>query len=181
MSILDPAAQWVLRLALAWLLLSAAQHKLSSAEAFRSALEGYGLLPRALVGAAARGLAFAELAAGLALLAPPLAAGAAALAAGLFALYGAAIALNLARGRRDIECGCGGPDGRRVLGWPLVARNAVLVAVAALAAFPAAPRVWVWLDSVSIGAGALVLALLYVAVDGALANAPRLAALRSSR
>ncbi len=73
MSALDPGFQWVLRLALAWLLLAAARHKLRSAGAFRSALEGYGLLPRGLVGAAARGLALAELAAGLALLAPPLA------------------------------------------------------------------------------------------------------------
>lgn len=179
MSVLDPSVQWVLRLALAWLLLSAARHKLRSAGAFRSALGGYGLLPDGLVGVAARGLTLAELTAGIALLAPPLAGPGAALASCLFGLYGAAIASNLLRGRRDIDCGCGGPGERRALGWPLVARNVVLLAAAGLASLPATPRAWVWLDAVSVGGGVLVLALLYVAADGALAHAPRLAASRS--
>lgn len=177
MNALDPALQWTLRVALACLLLAAGLHKLRRGAAFRAALADYRLLPARLTAPAAHGLAALELGTGLALLAAPLAGGAAALAAALFALYGAAVALNLARGRRHIDCGCG--PAPRPLGASLVARNALLVLAAGLAALPAAARPLVWIDALTVGAGALVLALLYTALDGALAHAPRLAALRS--
>src|SRR5262249_14927936 len=51
-------------------------------------------------------------------------------AAALLGLYAAAIAVNLARGRRHLDCGCTGPALRRpISGW-LVLRNLVLVAIA---------------------------------------------------
>jgi uncharacterized membrane protein YphA (DoxX/SURF4 family) len=176
-SALDPALQWALRIALAWLLMAAGLSKLRRAAAFREALADYRLLPTRLAAPAACGLAGLELGTGLALLAPPLAGGAAALAAGLFALYGAAMALNLARGRRHIDCGCG--PAPRPLGAGLVARNALLVLTAGLAALPGGARTLVWVDVLTVIAGALVAGLLYSALDGVLAHAPRLAALRS--
>jgi hypothetical protein len=175
----DPAAQLALRCFLAWLLLAAAAHKLRHAEAFRAAVLGYALVPQRLAGALARALPALELAAGVALLAPPPAARAgAAAAAALFALYAGAIGANLARGRRHIDCGCAGPGARQTLGPALVARNALLVAAAALAALPPVPRAWLWLDAVTVAGGAGALALLYAAADLALSHAPRVAALR---
>jgi hypothetical protein len=175
---LDPALLWTLRVALAWLLLAAGAHKLRRSAAFQAALADYRLLPARLAAPAARGLAGLELGAGVALLLPPLAGRAAVLAAALLALYGAAMAFNLARGRRHIDCGCGAAP--RPLGVGLVVRNALLVLAAGLAALPAAPRAWVWVDGLTVVGGALTLALLYTALDGALGHAPRLAALRSA-
>jgi hypothetical protein len=138
----------------------------------------YRILPEALLPAAPWGFGLAELAAGLALLAPATRAAGALAVALLLGTYALAIAWNLLRGRRHIDCGCSGPGGRRTLGEGLVFRNVCLLAAAGVAGLPVAARPWVWLDAVTAGAGAVVLALLYVALDGALANAPRSAWLR---
>jgi uncharacterized membrane protein YphA (DoxX/SURF4 family) len=53
-------------------------------------------------------------------------------AALLLVLYGAAMAVNLARGRRLMDCGCGAQP-QRLSGW-LLLRNAALAAGAILAA-----------------------------------------------
>ena len=50
------------------------------------------------------------------------------LALSLFVLYAVAISINLFRGRRHIDCGCGG-DGTAI-GWGLVVRNVVLAGLA---------------------------------------------------
>ena len=144
---------------------------------FRAALVDYRLLPAGACGAAAVALVGAEALVGVALFVPTLAAVAALAAAGLLGLYSGAIAVNLARGRRAIDCGCMGPAGRRELGWELVARNVALVAGAAMCALPSAPRALVWIDVFTIGAGVLVAALLYAAIDTGLANARRLRSL----
>ncbi len=177
---LDAAASLALAWALAWVLLSAARHKLRQPRSFRRALDGYRLVPAPLVKATAGVLSLAELAAGIALLVPGTRAFGALAAAGLFTLYGIAIAWNLARGRRHIDCGCAGPGSRRELGEGLVLRNAALVLAALLAALPESPRPWLWLDGVTALAGAAVLVLLHAALDGVLARAPQLAAARAA-
>jgi len=174
---LDPALQLALRGALAALLGAAAVHKMRNPAAFRAALADYRVLPARAVPAVAAALPGVELLMA-ALLLTPAGAPAALAAGGLLSLYTAGIAWNLARGRRDVDCGCFGPARRRPLSGGLVARNALLVAASALASGPRAPRALVWLDGVTIAAGVAVLALLYAAIDGALAHAPRSRALR---
>lgn len=171
---LDPVPWLVLRAGLAALFAAAAAHKLRDLPGFRAALSGYALLPGALVPAAALALAGVELAVAVLCLLPPAGAAGPLGAAGLLALYGAAIAANLARGRGEIDCGCGGPGGGRPLGAGLVARNALLAVLALLAAPPAAPRPPVWLDAASVACGLGALVLAYAALDVALANAARL-------
>jgi uncharacterized membrane protein YphA (DoxX/SURF4 family) len=161
---LDPALALTLRAALALLLLGAAFAKLRRFAAFRAAVAGYRLLPERGVGAAALGLLAAELSLGAMLLMPTLGAPAALGAAALLLLYAGAMAVNLARGRRDVDCGCTGPGARRPIGWELVARNLLLAGVALGAAL--------WLDGVSVVAGAAVLALLYATLDASLALGP---------
>ena len=175
---LDPALHTVLRLGLSLLLLGAAWHKLRDFAGFRDALDGYRLLPTRWTGRSAALLLIAELASGIALLLPGVES-AAALAAGLLLLlYSVAIGINLARGRREIDCGCGVAGARRPLSEALIARNVLLIVGAALCAFPAAERPLVWLDALTVTAGAVALALLYAALDAAVENAPRLRALR---
>lgn len=86
----------------------------------------------------------------------------------LLVAYSFAIGVNLARGRRDIDCGCSGPVGTspRIGPWLLV-RNAVLaLAVLALLALPVSPRTLHWVDAVSLVGGVAVLALVWTAVHG---------------
>ena len=58
----------------------------------------------------------------------------------LLSLYTAAIVLNLARGRRDIDCGCGGPGSRQTLHEWLVWRNLAYLTLALLALPPPLDR-----------------------------------------
>jgi hypothetical protein len=170
---IDPAVHLVLRAALALLFIWAAAHKLRGVTAFRAALADYALLPRRWLGPAAALLIAAELsvAAGLWLRGADIAA--AAVGAGLLAIYAGAIAVNLQRGRRDIDCGCMGVAGRQPLSSALVGRNLVLAVVALLCTLPTAPRELTWVDGLTIVAGVVTLALLYAAVDGLLAQAPQ--------
>jgi hypothetical protein len=78
------------------------------------------------------------------------------------------MAVNLRRGRRDVDCGCFGPARRRPISSTLVARNVALAAAALTVALPVQPRALIWIDAVTITAGVLLLALLYAAIDGLL-------------
>lgn len=174
---LDPALGLALRGGLALLLATAAWHKLRDLAAFGAALGGYRLLPERALGPASIGLVAAELSTAGVLLVSPRASWA---AAALLALYSLAISVNLARGRREIDCGCFGPAARQPLSPALLVRNAALIALALLCALPAAPRALVWVDGLTIAAAIGLGALVHGAVNALLANAPRLRALRGA-
>ena len=174
----DPAVALVLRGAGAALFLSASLHKLGDFANFRVTLADYRLVPWWVSGAVARGVAAAELVTGAALLSPLARPFGFAAAAGLLALYTAAIAVNLLRGRRFIDCGCLGPAQRTPLGWGLVARNATFGGLALAGLAPVAARPLLWVDLLSAAGGVAFLAILHQSVSGLLANAPRLRALR---
>jgi hypothetical protein len=174
----DPAIDATLRAALGLLFLVAAGHKLRAPARFRAALAGYRLLPPALVPAAAGLVVGAELAVAAALAAPGARVAGLGGAAALLLAYAAAIGVNLARGRREIDCGCTGPALRRPLDGRLVARNATVAAAALVALGPVASRPLVWVDALTVAGGTAVLAAAWAAVDRLLAEAPRLARLR---
>jgi len=145
---------------------------------FEGVVAGYALLPAGLVAAVALLLPLAEIGVGLGLLVPSAQPLASACGLGLLTLVTTAVVINLARGRTDIDCGCGGANGEQRLSWALVARNALLGFALVVAAMPTATR--------KAGAADLALALfaglaglgLYAAANQLLANAPRLRALR---
>jgi hypothetical protein len=178
-ALIDPAIAAILRAALALLFVAAAIHKLRDLHAFRVALGDYELVPWPLTGLVAPGLVAAELAAAVGLLSPWARPWGFAGATGLLALYTAAIAVNLLRGRRSIDCGCFGPALRLELGAGLVARNALLIAGALAGLLPVAPRVLTPLDALPVVAGVVFLSFAYAAASRLLANAPALRALRS--
>lgn len=165
---LDPVLVWTLRASLALLFGVAAFHKLADRAAFARAVRDYRLLPGALAGGVAGGIAGVEAAVGAGLLVPGTASLAAAGGAGLLLVYSTAIAWNLARGRRHIDCGCGGPGHRRPLSARLLARNGLLVLACGLAATAGSRRPLVWVDLVSIAGGAAVVALLYGTIGAAI-------------
>jgi hypothetical protein len=169
----DPAIDATLRAALALLFGAAVLHKVRDLGRFRTTLGGYRLLPAPFVPAAA--LAVVAIESGIAVaLASGRPRGFGALgAASLLALYGAAIAVNLARGRRDLECGCAAAG--RAISGRLVARNAVLAALALAGAVPLRPRPLVWVDALTVVGAVAVLAAAWAALER-LHAAARLAA-----
>lgn len=170
----DPIFIIASALAIAVLLASAATHKLRAPARFRKQLADYQLLPDALVRPIARMIPVAELMIAFALLVPAWRVYAALTAAGLMALYAAAIGINLWRGRRDIDCGCAGPDQAQPLRPVLLLRNSALVGLALLASVsPVVRDLGVFDGFVTVAASAVAL-LIYAAADGLLANSPLL-------
>ncbi|MGI9592495.1 MAG: MauE/DoxX family redox-associated membrane protein [Myxococcota bacterium] len=172
-SSLDPALGFALRLALAGLWGLAVAHKAADPRAFRRAVADYRLVPAPLTGAAAWTLTVCEVALAATLLVPATSAAAALGSAALLGLYALAMGVNLARGRRDLDCGCSAPGRSRPLGEGLLVRNALLAALSLAAALPLAPRSLGWLDAITVAAGAVTLLLLHAGAEAALANAPR--------
>jgi hypothetical protein len=175
---IDPVIDVVLRASLAVLFAAAATHKVRDPRRFRATIAEYRLLPAALATPAALVLVGCEVAVAAALVAPGWRAAGLLGAAALLALYGGAVAVNLGRGRRDLDCGCAGPAMRRPIGGWLVARNAVLAAAALAGLGPLAMRPLGWIDALTILGGTATLAALYASADRMLANLPALARVR---
>lgn len=178
---LDPAIEVVLRGGLALLFGVTAFEKFRDFDAFRAAVVGYALLPERSASVTAGALASCEASLGFALVTPAafgLREPALVASATLLALYGAAIAVNLARGRRDIDCGCAGPAARQPLSEWLLARNALLVAMALVCLGGTASRSLVWIDALTVSGGIAMLGATWLAAHRLQANAPAIARLR---
>jgi Methylamine utilisation protein MauE len=175
---MDPVIDLTLRAALGLLFAVAAAHKLRDPRRFAATLAEYRVLPAGLAGAASALLVALELAVVAALVVDRRLglAGAAA----LLGLYAGAMATNLARGRRHIDCGCAGPAARRpISGW-LVVRNVMLACVALAGLAPIGPRTLLWIDGCTVVAATATLAACWTAADRLLALAPGLAQLRET-
>lgn len=171
---IDPVPAAIMTLSLAALWLAAGLHKLADLKAFERSLEAYDIAPRATLPLLGALLPILELALAAGLLSPPTRPVAGALGAFLLTGYGAAIAFNLRRGRRDLDCGCMGFGAQSQISPALLWRN-VIAAVASLSAglLPRAERVSSWIDTWTIVAGVVVLALLYLAMEALRASAQR--------
>jgi hypothetical protein len=163
----------LLRLAFSLILASAAAHAARDLPGFAAIVANYRLAPLWASRAVAWALPPLQLLAAVLLLVWPPAGCSLALA--LLALFTAAIAINVARGRTAIECGCGGAAGQ-LLSPALVLRNLVLVLLLAVAAAapPAAPHDAASLVGMAGAAGFLVVT--YFAAGQMIANRDRLAA-----
>ena len=146
---IDPVVSVSLRCLLAVLFATAAWHKASDLRRFAATLEAYRLLPPWLGGAAARALPVAEVAVAVSLLLP-LYRWAALGAVAMLVLYSVAIAINLARGRSEIDCGCFGPAAGVPLSGALIVRNGALIAAAAAISLPLSVRPLVWMDAFTV-------------------------------
>jgi len=181
---IDPLVSHVIALGLALLLLSAAWHKLAARAEFVAVLRGYELLPAALLRPVAALIPLAEVVLAAAWLTGAARGLVASTTAALLLAYAAAIAINLYRGRAQIDCGCGlgGATGasQRLSGW-LVARNLVLAGLALLAAFPATARVFGIADVFTLAAATAAAVLLYAGSSQLIRNAAGLAGRRVLR
>ena len=174
---LDPVLVHASTATLSALLLLGAWSKLRDFALFRDAVENYQLLPRAIAAPVAWVLAGSEALAGALLLAQPLRAVGALLALSLLAVVSGAIALNVARGRTQIDCGCGGTH-HTPLSPGLLVRNGAPALLAAAAAAPGNGRALLWLDHAAVGGFALFGIGLYHLANALLSQHAHLIALR---
>lgn len=171
----DPIIALALRIALIALFGFSVLHKLSAFGVYAQTVTDYRLLPERLSKLASVIMFGVELTIIAALLSlepgwPFL------LAAAVLTVYALAIGINLARGRRQIDCGCGGPPGQTI-SLALVIRNVFLAAAAALCATLTATRALSLVDVLVALAAAIVAALLYSTCNQLLLNQPRLKSL----
>ena len=178
MTTLDPALAWTLRLSLALLLAAAASQKLREPAAFAAAVDGYHLTPSWAAAPLAAALLLGEIVAAGLLVMPSVHSSGALLTAALLALYAAAMAINLGRGRRDLDCGCGGPGTRRPVSGALVLRNLVVASAALPLLLPAGDRTLGWIDAITVLAATGSAVALWNAIGRLEANRPAVARVR---
>lgn len=175
---IDPAVDFTLRGLLCLLLVVSSAHKLRDVPAFATTVDQYEILPGAWARTFAWILASFEAALGAALLLPAPRSVAGLAVAALIGVYSLAIGVNLARGRRDIDCGCLGPaHGQELSEWLLV-RNGLVIVAALTLTLPASGRALNWVDGFSVTAAGATFALLFTAANQLLSQWPRMRALR---
>jgi len=123
--------------------------KIADRNAFEAATARYGLLPTRFVRPVARWMPILEVAAGGALLIGAGVVYASAALAGALVAFTAVVGVSLLRGE-SFDCGCRAAGAPRKIGWGVVIRNLVLIAMAVVAAIEA-PHVLA-LDSLAGGA-----------------------------
>jgi Methylamine utilisation protein MauE len=162
---LDPAIGWTVVLVLAGVFGAAAVSKLRALDAFVGVVHNYRLVPEPLERPIAYALPGVELAIAIGVLVPTTRATGALAAAALLALFAGAMAINLMRGRRDIDCGCFATVLRQHLSWPLVLRNLLLAGLALLIVPGFTARGLGWLDLVTVGCASAALVFVYAAAS----------------
>lgn len=175
----DPLLHAVAAAALVVLWGHAAAVKLRDRERLEAVVTGYRVMPDAFVPTVSLVLPAIELAVAAGLVASATRGAAAIASAVLLAGYAVAVAVNLARGRRAIDCGCGGRP-RPIHPW-LVGRNALLAAVSGALLAPVGARELGVLDAAN-AAMMLVAAIgLYATLEQWLHNRQALAGAAGSK
>jgi uncharacterized membrane protein YphA (DoxX/SURF4 family) len=181
MMMLDPAIGLLLVAAMALLFASAGLHKLRNLGRFEEIFAAYGVLALLTRGHLSRIVPALELVVAGGLLFDDSRPYAAAVGVVLLLSYAGAIRINLKRGRRDLACGCGGPDERRPIAPWMVWRNVLLAIALASTYVPWAPRRFDFTDGVTVAFGLLTFALVYLCVDRLMGYLQRATQLRGSR
>lgn len=131
-------ARWII----AAIFLTSSLPKLRHPRSFTSAIAAYHLLPQRWVDPFATTLPWLELALGLMLLLGWGTRIAAVVSAALLIVFLAAMGINLARGRKDLDCGCSGKHHSQKIGWKTITRNVILLLLSAQAIYPRPYPIW---------------------------------------
>ena len=132
--------------------LTAAVGKMRNWQQFLGVVGNYRLLPDVLIAPVVYALPPLEAAVGAALLLHAGSPWPEWIAGGLLLLFAAAMAVNLRRGRREIDCGCFQSSLRQQLSWTLVLRNlamALLIGLAGLSP-PVVPDNWTLINALLV-------------------------------
>ena len=163
--LLDPAFGYLIVFGVALLFAAAGSHKLRSLAQFTEVFAAYEVLPQAGARRTAWLIPCIELAAAAALPWALTRRFALVAAMALLSAYASAMAYNLARGRRNLDCGCGAPGRRRSIAQWMVWRNALLLLALGIATLPWSPRALGGADLLTVTGGLAASLMLYLAVD----------------
>ncbi|MCY3605239.1 MAG: hypothetical protein OXH45_05720 [Gammaproteobacteria bacterium] len=175
--VIDPLAHMLIALFLAGFFLAGGLHKFRAFERFVSLLGKYDIVRSDLLVPAAGLIVAVEATIGFALLTSLLSpqlqilemGGFAAGAALLFA-YLLLMAYSLARGNREIDCGCSFRKQRSLISNWHLCRNGVLILICLAGLLPVRARAMQTIDWLHMPLMLLAAAMLYVLVDTLLAN-----------
>jgi len=162
---LDPAFGYLIVGGIALLFAIAGCHKLRSLALFTEVFAAYRVLPDVWARRSAWLIPGVELAIAVTLPWAATRRGALPAAMGLLIAYGLGIGVNLARGRRELDCGCGTIGTRRAIAGWMVWRNVLLLLALATAALPWISRPFDGADVLTVAGGVAAFAVLYVAID----------------
>lgn len=170
---IDPAIAALIVACVATLFAAAALHKIRDLRRFDEIFAAYAVLPAAARLHLSRLIPLLEACVACALLLNASRAAAAGVGAALLLGYACAIAINLRRGRRDLACGCGGPDERRPIAAWMVWRNIVIAVLLGALMLPWGARPLEPTDLVTIGFGSVTCMLVYRCLDRLLGHTAR--------
>jgi len=168
---------WI-EIGIALLFATAGIQKLRDLRRFAEVLAAYRVLPPALARPLAGLIPCLELATAVMLVGAARAHRVTLPAMALLILYALGLGINLARGRRDLDCGCTWAKDRPIAAW-MVWRNLILAALLAITWLPWSSRGLSGADLMVLAGGLTVMAILYAAIDRLLGEVmPRTLALR---
>jgi hypothetical protein len=159
----------VARLTVAVIFALAAIHAMREWTLFGGIVEQYRIVPPWLAMFIARILPPFELLAASALVVPQMGRTGAMLGLCLMAMFTGAIAVNLARGRVSIDCGCGGASGQK-LSMGLALRNLVVTAGLVIAWVAPAKGTVDGMTTIGVICASLALIALYFAANQLMTN-----------
>ena len=165
---IDPLIVLIISASLALLFYMAARHKMSAPAQFKAQLAAYELLPEFILPAVSKMIPYVEMAIVFLILVPLTRPAAAVVAALLLTVYALAMAVNMLRGRANIDCGCGGHP-QLLSSWLLI-RNAVIITGSCLLLAPVSDRAVVWIDSLFVVLMTALLAVVYQLVEQLVRN-----------
>lgn len=162
---LDPAFGYLIIFGIAFLLALAGSYKLRGLAQFTEVFAAYRVLPDAWGRRLAWLIPCVELAIAMALLPESSRRWAIMAAMGLLIAYASGMALNLARGRRELDCGCAAIGHRRSIAAWMAWRNLLLALALAIAALPWVSRPLNGFDVLTVMGGFAAAVMLYAAID----------------
>ena len=181
---IDPLIAKAIALGMGFLFLTAAWHKFKSPTQFEASLLDYQLLPEWSIRPVALAIPVVELVIGTSWIFGWSIRQIAIVSALLLTSYTLAIAINVARGRVHIGCGCGAPSADssdQPISMGLVLRNCLLIALALVSTLPLLDRPLGVTDFIVLAATMISSFLLYAAVTQLLTNSNVIRAWRNTR
>ena len=94
-------------------------------------------------------------------------------------MYIFVIGINLIKGRRTIDCGCGGTNQKQNISEWLLLRNGILLFLVYSITAPVQPREFIWFDWTVVVLATMLGCLFYNIVNQLLVNKDLLKGLRS--
>jgi len=169
----------VIALFLMWLFLRAAVHKLSPDNRYYylQLMADYGVSSSKLAAALYKCLGTLELVVAMAMLAASTRFYATIIAVALLGMYLLGMTAQLIKGKRDLSCGCSGPNSHLKISWPLIIRNAVLICIALMCTLPGVGFTSPLSFAIFMTCGFMI--LFYSCVENLIANAQKISILRA--